>query len=301
MTPRVPSFAIVLSLGCACSGRAQFTSVDGHHAVSLTCVPTEAESGANNIMYAGTWENSYTLADSHPGGVTVTDNAAGCSFSAKLVDGVVSADGAKCPVASASPLGGVGAASLEERAFSLSIRTKTFADFTFYTKTFSAKGNSQPDQFYEVCEGEVDGGSLPTGTSRLAYSAPDFHWTYGNDPGQACLAMVGSGQSKGLLYVHYGADKSELVVYETGVGCTVHARSDENGVYRADDTDCELNASGVSRLGVTKRHFDTFALDPAKKTWTFTSHLLRTLPDGTVHQQCGEMNAQLDGELPASG
>jgi len=110
--------------------------------------------------------------------------------------------------------------------------------------------------------------------------------------------MVGTGQSKGELYIHFGANKSELIVYETGVGCTVHAHSDDNVAYRADNADCALSANGIAQLGVTNRHFDTFQLDFAHKTWGYTSHLTRTTPSDAVRQQCQQADAQFDGELP---
>lgn len=166
----------------------------------------------------------------------------------------------------------------------------------------STDPTDQQENHY-VCEGRLNGGSLPAGVFALRYEGETNFSVQQPDPVEqgalpGCTNLVGWGSAGGSLLVHFGSGHNELVIYEEGVGCTVTATSQDGVVFRADGAECALNDIGISLLGVQSRKFDSYSIDFSTRTWTYSSTLMQMRSTGVAMPYCLKATAKLIGDLP---
>jgi hypothetical protein len=191
-----------------------------------------------------------------------------------------------------------GGASLVERDWTLNTKASFFHDVVLVKASFgSSKAPDVPLEALQTCEGRVREARVQ-GLSALSYSDAGARWSLAGAAGEPCPKPNAVGTASGQLLVRYGSSRSELLVTEEGTGCTVKTLTTDGTIYRADDTECVLNSSGVAALGVTSRHFDSFVLDFSAKTWSYSARFMRDWKD-TALQQCQEVSAQFEGDLAA--
>lgn len=297
-----------------CGGREATTEeVVGQYAVEGTCAVTtpKAEKIDGNPYYgslqgAGRRYHGALMVSTTKGNgnVKVTDFE-GCSFLASKASDEVNATASYCdPFPPNSSYALVKASAVEMLSFYLDLNerllrsnVKTISQPSDYSLTGVSSDN------YGVCEGLLDGGSLSNGVFALRYDGTVQHSV--EQPVEieqaalpGCTGLVAHDTCGGSLLLHFGKDRNELVIYEQGVGCTVTAKSQDGVVYRADGTECELNDTGIKRLGVQSRKFGTYAIDLSAKTWTYTSTVMQSHSGGTAMPYCLNATAQLVGDIP---
>lgn len=308
-TLRWSAFALALagSIVVGCGGKMPAHPADlvGSYTVQSTCVVTMRNAvgeGPSYLIGNGQWgTETYTLSEPQDSRRVRVTSAYGCTLMADVRSGVVVGGPVDCdpPAPDARMLMG-GVVGQSYPSFYLDPKLGAFhaVDIDFFG--YGAPG--QPgvqQQNYAVCEGRVVGAPRPPGTHELHYQADmnNALFSVENAATGPCLDLVGKAPTEGVLQISFGSDRSDMVVYEPGVGCTVHARSSDSSTYIADSADCALSDTGVSQLGVITRHFETWRLDLKAKTWNYASSIQRQTSSGTVMQQCARVKADVSGDL----
>lgn len=303
------AFCVVplILLGCRCGGKTNDSrQVHGNYTIEATCVNALSvprdQPGIAMLMGAGIRLRAkpvvFTIAPTE--GATkarITDDM-GCSLIGDFEDGKVTARNTACdPMSPEAQLSRSGIESQLKLTFSLDVGRGKLHDFN--TNSIVWAGGAREKNYF-TCEGHIlDDTPMRPGYSQVMYDGRT-RYPYEQEAKLGCKAVPTepNGYTNGTLLLHYGETRSELVIYEEGVGCTVTAKTDDGVVFRADGVDCQLGKTGITELGVTSRHFDTYVLDFGAKTWNHSSTILRNDGNGGTMIQCQVVTTQITGELP---